>query len=360
MIQKKIVAVIDSGIDRTDQLLKDMDIEDLYFENEQLKQHYEGRINSHGTEIIKVLLREEPNLEIISVRTLNEDNKCLLSDIINAIKYCIDMHVDIINLSLGSCSAAAKRIELLKQVCAEAEEKGIAIFAADHNIPNMKSYPANFDHVIGVTTSDTLNDICHIRYKDRIIEFSDNTVYIPDNSRCIIRRGNSYLCPLLAGMFCSFIGDREINDAVIQMFMDFLEDFSLNQNASKVFFNKYEANESYALQDKKILFFADDMDINNMRLYGMYNEVSTVELCFDNIVGKSLKEAEEYIRDTDVFFFGAMSNQFINENREYLAELIAILGKHEKMVVTVFPIISTYLRICLTAESNFQIRSIYK
>jgi len=360
MIQKKKVAVIDSGIDRTDQLFKDKDIEDLYFENGQLKQHYEGRINAHGTEIIKVLLREDPNLEIVSVRTLNEDNKCLLSDIINAIKYCIDINVDVINLSLGSCSATAKRIELLKQVCAEAEEKGIVIFAADHNIPNMKSYPANFDHVIGVTTSDTLHDICHIRYKDRIVEFSDNTVYIPDSSRCIIRRGNSYLCPLLVGLFCSFTEDSEINDAVIRKFMDFLEDFSLNQNASKVFFNKYEVNESYALQDKKMLFFADDMDINNMRLYGMYNEVSEVELSFDNIMGKPLREAESYIRNADIFFFGAMSNQFINENQEYLAELIAILGKYEKMVITVFPIISTYLRICLTAENNFQIRSIYK
>lgn len=360
MTQKKTIAVIDSGIDRTDQLLKDIQIEELYFENGQLKQHYEGRINAHGTEIIKVLLREEPNLKIISVRTLNEDNKCLLSDIINAIKYCIDINVDIINLSLGSCSATAKRIELLRRVCAEAEEKGIVIFAADHNISNMKSYPANFDHVIGVTTSDALHDICNIRYKDRIVEFSDNTVYIPDNSRCTIRRGNSYLCPLLVGLFCSFTGDRKINDSAIRKFMDFLGDFSLNQNASKVFFNKYEANESYALQDKKMLFFTDDMDINNMRLYGMYNAVSKVELCFDNIVGKPLKEAEKCIKDTDVFFFGAMSNQFINENREYLADLIDILRKYEKTVITVFPITSTYKRICLTAENNFQIRSIYK
>lgn len=362
MTQKRKVVVIDSGIDRSDQLLEDINIEDLYYENGELKQNYEGKVNSHGTEIIKVLLREDPDIEIISIRTLNEDNKCLLSDIINAIKYCISIKADIINLSLGSCSAAAKRIDILRQVCEEASEKGIFIFAADHNVPNMKSYPANFDCVVGVTTSDELQDICHVRYKERVIEFSDNMVYIPDSSKCTIRRGNSYLCPLIVGLFCNFISKQKISnsDAAAQGFMDFLENLSMNHNATKVFFNKYEMKENYALQGKKILFFADDMDINNMRLYGMYKEIGDVNLCFDHIIDESIEKVDDYISEADVFFFGALSNQFINNNQDYLDKLVGVLEKQGKMTITVFPFISTYRRICITVNNNFQIRSIYK
>lgn len=360
MIKKKKVVVIDSGIDKTDQLLQNVTLQDLYYEDGELKQQYQGKVNSHGTEIIKVLLRETSDIEIISIRVLNEQNRCLLSDIINAIKYCIEIQADIVNLSLGSCAASAKRIHLLEQVCLEAQKKNIVIFAADHNLPGMKSYPANFDCVIGVTTSEIPTDICQVAYQERIVEFSDNMVYIPDAIRCTIRQGNSYLCPLLAGLFSSFIGTRKIDPSVVESFIDYLEQFSQQQNASKIFFNKYETTENEGFRDKRILFFADDMDINNMRLYGMYKQIGNVELCFDAMVGQSMLDVEAYVQKADIFFFGAISNQFLNENQAYLNDLVKLLEKQQKMTITVFPIINTYQRICLTAENSFQMRSIYK
>lgn|GEM_PF-1637994 len=360
MNQKKIIAVIDSGVDRKDLLLKNAKIEDLYYEDGELKEQFTGRLNMHGTEIIKVLLREYPEMRVISIRTLNEDNKCMLSDIIRVIQYCIEINVDIINLSLGSCTATAKKIDILRQVCEEAIEKGIVIFAADPNLPNMKSYPANFERVIGITTSDELKDICHIRYGDRIVEFSDSMVYIPDSTKCTIRRGNSYLCPLIVGLFCNFMGTRNIDEEAVQEFMNFLQCFSHQQNASKIFFDKYKKEENDVLKNKKLLFFADNMDINNMRLYGMYKEICDVKCCFDDIFESESEEIIEYTKTADAFFFGALSNKFINENQAYLDRLISILESQSKMVITVFPIIDTYRRISLTAKKNFQLKSIYK
>lgn len=360
MKQKKTIAVIDSGVDMNDPLLKNVSIDDLYYDEGELKHHFTGTLNMHGTEIIKVLLKECSDIDIISIRTLRENNKCMMSDIINAIYYCINARVDIINLSLGSCSAIAKRIDMLREACEKAVENGIVIFAADHNIPDMKSYPANFDCVIGVTTSDSLEDICHLYYKDRIIEFSDNFVHIPDRRNSIIRRGNSYLCPMITGLFCSFAGEKKVSEKIIQEFMDFIETLSKQQNASKVFFDKNSSYDRYLMNGKKILFFADDMDINNMRLYNMYRDTCDVKLCFNDLYDATDEFIDEYINDAEAFFFGTLSSQFLQEKHNFVEQIISVLEKRSFLTISVLPIIDTYRRICMTQKSDFQLKSIYK
>ena len=61
-----------------------------------------------------------------------------------------------------------------------------------------------------------------------------------------------------------------------------------------------------------------------------------------------------------MFFIGALSNQFINHNQQYLMRLLDILLTLQIEVVTVFPIINTYERMLLTQESDGTIKSIYK
>jgi hypothetical protein len=359
MKRKLLVAVIDSGVDKADDYLKEAEIQNLYYEEREFKTCYVGKLNPHGTEVIKVILKEAPDIKILSIRTLREDNRCMLSAIINSIKYCIDEGVDIINLSLGSCVATAKRLEDLKEVCDKAVERGIAIFAADHNIAGKKSYPANFSNVLGVTALEDAGQFCRVSYEDRIVEFSDNLVYVPDLAKCTIRRGNSYLCPLIVGIFCKFIEGQEICKSSILQFMDFLVKFSKAENISKIYFDKYDIEEQHSLDNKKMLFFADDMDLNNMQIYAIYKEVNGARLCFKEIYKKSEEEIVRVIQGTDVFYIGALSNPFIHENKEFLDNLITILLKERIEIVTVFPIINTFERMRLTDEGGF-IKSIYK
>ena len=67
-----------------------------------------------------------------------------------------------------------------------------------------------------------------------------------------------------------------------------------------------------------------------------------------------------YINEVDVFFIGALSNQFICENKEYMKVLTKVLEKYSQLTVTVFPIVDTYHRLLMTLESDFQLKSIYK
>ena len=359
MKKKLCVAVIDSGVNEEDSYLKNTEIKNLYYEEREFKTCYAGKLNPHGTEVIKVLLKEAPDIRILSIRTLREDNRCMISAIINSIRYCIDERVDIINLSLGSCGPTARRLKDLRDICDEATEKGIVIFAADHNLVGKKSYPANFPNVLGVTTPDDSEEFCKVSYEDKIVEFSDNMVYVPDLTKCIIRRGNSYLCPLLVGIFCRFIDDKKICKKSILEFMDFLVEFGKAENISKIFFDKYNVMEQHSLDHKKMLYFADDMDLNNMQIYGMYKEVNGADLCFKEVYGKSDKEILEGISSVDVFYIGALSNQFIHENKAFLDNLIALLLGQQIEIVTVFPIANTFERIQLTDKGGF-IKSIYK
>lgn len=326
MKKKMVVAVIDSGVNKMDGMLQEQDIEDIYYEDQEFKTCYVGKLNPHGTEIIKVLLKEAPDIKILSVRTLQADNRCMLSAIIHALEFCIEQKVDVINLSLGSCGSTSSRLKELQQVCERAIQRGIVIFAADNNISGKKSYPANFENVIGVVAPENQKEFCKVSYKSRVIEFSDNYVYVPDKMRCIIRRGNSYLCPFLAGLFCRFVNGNDAEDMrSIDSFFDFLEKFSDTKNISKIFFDKNDEKERYSLQGKKVLFFADDMDYNNLQMYHMYQEICDIRQCFNRFIQTSFEEMEKLLTGIDVFFIGALSNQFINHNQQYLMRLLDIL-----------------------------------
>lgn len=360
MNKKMVVAVIDSGVNKKDVIFKGKTIDDYYYDGQGFRREHNGRINSHGTEVIKVLLKEAPDINILSVQTLRGDNKCTLSIIIDAINFCIEQQVDVINLSLGSCTATARKIDQLKKVCDEAVKKGIVIFAADHNIPGMKSYPANFDNVIGVTTSAESSSFCKVTYKDKVIKFSDNEVYIPDIVRCGVQKGNSFLCPYLAGVYCRmYVSDEKKENNVIS-FMDFLKHFIKRDNIEKIYFNKRDKRELYSLEKKKVLYFADDMDFNNMQIYGMYKDVCDIDTCFHELYPFDRSKLKKMVKEIDYFYIGSLTNQFIYENNEYLLTLLNFLVDCQIKVITIFPILSTYERMIIGKQRNGYIKSVYK
>lgn len=359
MKNKIVIAVIDSGVDRDDSNLKTREIEDYYFENQEFHCNFKGNINMHGTEVIKVILKEAPDVKIISIKTLHENNKCMLSDIISAMQFAIDKQVNIINLSLGSCISKSKRVIELEQLCIEATKRGIVVFAADNNPVNEKSYPANFDCVIGVTSTFPQEPYCRVDYKNKIVTFSESLVYIPDKSQSIVRNGNSYLCPLLVGLFCDFVSRRTIETGLVEDYMEFLLKMSREENLKKVFFNRY-SDERFMFDNKRVLFFVDDMDLNNMQMFSMYKEVCDISLCFDKVMYSKQKEIDVLINDTDIFFIGALSPAFIYDKSYFLQELLKTITKKRIPIVTVYPIINTYQRICLTNNMNSEIKSIYK
>ena len=52
MKKKMVVAVIDSGVNKMDGMLQEQDIEDIYYEDQEFKTCYVGKLNPHGTETV--------------------------------------------------------------------------------------------------------------------------------------------------------------------------------------------------------------------------------------------------------------------------------------------------------------------
>ncbi|MBE5063870.1 S8 family serine peptidase [Lachnospiraceae bacterium DSM 108991] len=357
---KRKVAVIDSGINSSDPLLVGKEIQNLCYEDGEVRNWYICTNNMHGTEVVKVLLHEAPDIELLSVRVLQEDNRCMISAVLKAIRFCIDSDVDVINLSLGCCSSGSKRMQEMKALCNEAEERGIAVFAADHNLPGRIAYPANFDNVVGVNTSEVLEDYCQVKFKDKLVNFSENMVFIPDDTQCVIRKGNSFLCPFLVGLFCRYIGDKDINTRLIEDFMSFLSELSKKENIEKIFFDKKKAQEMNSLNGKRLLYFADDWDFNNQQMFNIYKKTTDVKWCFKDIYKRDPSVIKKILLDADVFFFGALSNEFIYRNEDYLRWLIEYISKQKINVIMVFPLISTFRRIQLSEENGNYLKCFYK
>ncbi|MGB8454675.1 MAG: S8 family serine peptidase, partial [Anaerocolumna sp.] len=196
-------AVIDSGVEVGDAFFLGKKIKSVQYINHEFKKCIYDN-DTHGTNIIKKLLYESPDTEIISIQILDKKLKGNVEDLCEAVNYCIENDVDIINLSLGFTLKESledqEKILGLKYICEKALNAGIVIFAADNN-KNGISYPANFDNVIRISSDkEQISYLAVDKIKKNII-FSDSYVCIPDMVKFKIYRGNSFLTPLVAGLY---------------------------------------------------------------------------------------------------------------------------------------------------------------
>jgi subtilisin family serine protease len=173
-LKKEIkVAVIDTGIDPSHPHLKN----NIYLHNSKVNQNNfgvdfsKGNIskfapydyNGHGTHIAGIIKTVFPSVKILSLKYFNpkasgRDN---LKSTIAALKYAVDVGVDIINYSGGGPDASTKEMRIIKR----AKEKGILIITAagneHHNIDQLSHayFPASykFDNILAVTTHDQNN-----------------------------------------------------------------------------------------------------------------------------------------------------------------------------------------------------------
>lgn len=360
MVKKTVVAVIDSGVDMREQYFKDCKVKNYKLENESFEICCGQVRNTHGEEVVRILLHEDPKLEIISIQTLQENNKCSLFHIIKAIQYCIDLNVDVINMSLGTTKLDLNKYELLKSVCDRAIDRGIVIFAADNNVKGKISYPANYDKVIGVKANDEMNGYCEVSYMQETICFSENVVYVPENSRCTIRSGTSYLCPMIVGLFCQYAkGDTRRSD-IVKDFFKYMNKFSEEEHIKRIYFDRKNPKEYTFLYGKRILFFADEMDFNNIRIYDFYKNYSNIKECFEDIYLKDRETILQCLNGVDVFYIGVLGGDFIKKNEDYLKELVLLIGESGVDVLSVLPVINIRQREFCSMKTGKRVSSIYK
>lgn len=355
-MKKITVAVIDSGVDSKDVFFKDKTIIEYRLKDGEFVEDSMRCDNLHGTEVSKILLKEAPNVQIVSLQVLGGNNHGKLSSLVRAVELCEELRVDVINLSLGFLDNKKRAVDRINEVISSAVGSGITVFAADNNRLGVKSYPAHFEDVIGVSTLEGMRDYCVIDSRNKMISFSDSFVYVPGKEKYTIRRGNSYLCSLIAGCYCDLISSGDVGSQVITELMDRM---SNKKKMSKIFYNQYDENERNILLNKKVLFFADNMNGKNKEIYSTCNDVCCINECYDIIYHRSFMEILPIIKEANVLFIGELSSKFINEEKDYLKRLLNDVSEYIDIIM-VYPILNISERWNICVESKHYMKSIYK
>jgi hypothetical protein len=144
------IGVIDSGVERTHRRLKDIHIvKEIAFDQTNAVQYDATDLCGHGTAVTSIIAQMVPFASFYIARVFNER---LITDekrLVQAIDWCIENQVDIINLSLGVQTENPSNE--LRNVCLKAYENGIIIVSAAFYILSKPCFPAFYPSVFGVT-----------------------------------------------------------------------------------------------------------------------------------------------------------------------------------------------------------------
>lgn len=146
-VGKKLVAVIDTGASG------EYASEQVNFTDEADEDE-----NGHGTAVAKTIMENSDGKAIVlSLKAMGKDGTGYMSDIMKAVQWAREQHVDIINMSIAAPDSNGTAI--FKQLIVDTMNDGIQIVAAagNYNSSAMVYIPANIEGVISVGAMDENN-----------------------------------------------------------------------------------------------------------------------------------------------------------------------------------------------------------
>jgi major intracellular serine protease len=209
-----VIGIVDSGIDYSHEMLKDKVICGYNFSSDNnpsddiFDYHYHGTAVSAlacGSYIDYTKYGVAPDAKIVVGKCMNAAGKGTIDGIADAINYCVDNNVDVINCSVGSSSNSTK----LENAVRNAVSKGIPVVVAcgneghgDFGDVRELSYPAGYDDSICVGAIDRDFNVTDFSNSNEFIDFiapgKEILTAYPNNQYAIVE-GTSFSAPLISG-----------------------------------------------------------------------------------------------------------------------------------------------------------------
>ena len=240
------IAVIDDGVSRKV-------ISDIAFDLDMTK-IYSGvqspsiREDSHGTICASIIKKYVPNAVIGSIKILDGETQTgFVEQLRNALDWCIENAITIVNISLGSIRSID--YQELKDYSDKTCDYGLIMIAALNN-KGFVSYPASLPNVIGVKTDDLLQNDEY--YMSRpCIEYADVIASSRHQLDFKTPVSNSFAAPLIAAKVWDII--EKYNSTDISKIKYYLNKYSFREN--KAYNPKnYTTNDFYTCCIKPYLF----------------------------------------------------------------------------------------------------------
>ena len=155
------VAVIDTGID-----LKHPDLVDNIAGGVNCINSRKSAAddNGHGTHVAGIIAAANntigvvgvgPSIRLYSVKVLNSSGTGTLSDLVDALQWCVDNGMDVANMSLSSTAGN----DTFYDAIAAASDGGVVLVAAAGNSSGDVEYPAYYAETIAVAASDSDDEL---------------------------------------------------------------------------------------------------------------------------------------------------------------------------------------------------------
>lgn len=152
--QRVKVAVLDSGVDYVTGINLTGYV-NMVDEEQEITPIFQD-LTGHGTGVASIISGNgengiygvNPNVELYSVKVLDEKNTAPISRIIRGIYWCVENDIDIINMSFGTQTYS----RALEEAVEDAYEAGLLMVAAAGNGSDEVEYPAAFEEVMAVAS----------------------------------------------------------------------------------------------------------------------------------------------------------------------------------------------------------------
>ena len=205
---KKKIAVIDSGVDITEDI-DVVDRVDLLYAGEE-SSFLCCDMTGHGTAVASIICAKDDDngvtgidddLEVYSVRILDENNEAPISRVVAALQWCEENGIDIINMSFGTNYDS----DILREEIKSVADKGILMIAAAGNDKEADQilYPAAYEEVmaVGGVSADMSPADCSVQGAG--VELSAPGEYIPVLAQLgglTVESGTSMAAPHIAAV----------------------------------------------------------------------------------------------------------------------------------------------------------------
>lgn len=213
--QKVKIAVLDSGIDKNHIDLAGKVVKEFNAISSKTKVIDDL---GHGTAIAGIITANDndlgligvaPNVELYSVKILDENGNGKVESLIKAVEWSIENNVQIINMSFG---ITKDDMNLKKVINKALDEEIVIISAAGNNYGGNVDYPAAYEGVISVTAVDQNLKVADFSSKGKI-DFSAPGVDIPilvPNNKYSFSEGTSLASAYVTGIVALVLNNERL------------------------------------------------------------------------------------------------------------------------------------------------------
>lgn len=215
------IVIIDDGVNEEYFKLKTLR-HDLEIDKKQklsIRQSKNEQICSHGTICAAIILKYAPDAIISSIKVLNPaDGRGMKGHLVMALQWCLENHVQLINLSIGSTQFQDFRE--IRSIISELYRKGCIIVAA-YNNRDIYTMPASLECTIGVKCNAALKTPSYKACESKIGYFmeasGEHELINFLRKKIISQSANSYAAPYITAIVYNIMsGNNRVSFKDIQ------------------------------------------------------------------------------------------------------------------------------------------------